>query len=171
MTSPIGRRSSFSKEQQNLVHEIKPSENKAYKKGLIVDVCDIAKPESKYLPGKVFDLGVTFIFVTYSNFNIYAVAWKGSAGELLGNHGTHANIIGRDITVIAEDDSDHRIFEGEIILDANRRSENYNLSVPEFKSMSFFGNLYTDYESQLKANKLNIKGKGEIPLRFKGDIQ
>ena len=169
--STIGRRSSFSKEQQELVHDIKPSENKAYKKGLIVDICDFSKPESKYLPGKSFPLGVTFIFATFVNYNIYAVSWKGSAGELLSDHGTHANILGREITVIAEDDSDNKIFHGEIFLDAVRRREKYNVSTPEFKSLSFFGNVYTDYESQLKSYKLNKKGKGEIPLRFKGDIK
>ena len=165
--STIGRRSTFSKEHQGLINEIKPSENKAYKKGFIVDICDISKPTTKFLPGKVFKLGVTFIFITYVNYEVYAVSWKGSGGELLSDHGTNENIIGREITVIAEDDSDNKIFHGEIFLDAVRRSENYNLSTPEFKSLSFYGNVYTDYESQLKRNKLNIKGKGEIPLRFK----
>jgi len=165
--STIGRRSSYSKEQQESIHRIDDSVNKAYLKGLVIDVCSISNPMSTYLPGQIFSDGVVFIIVSYTNNNIYAVSWKKSIDSLRGDCGTDDNIIGKEVTVISEDNSDHKIFDGEIIFDGNRRREDYNVSTPGYRSMSFFGGVYTDYESQLLNNKLNIQGKGEIPLSFR----
>jgi hypothetical protein len=163
----IGRRSSFSKEQQSLVFDKNTADDLASFRGLVVDMCNFSNPTTKFIPGKSFPNGVTFIVMPYFNCCIYAVSWKGDIGELRGTKGgTDENIKGREVTITAKDRSDASIYDAEIALDSQRRLQEENSSVPGYKSLSFFSNVYTDYESQLKNNKVNRSGSGEIPFNF-----
>ena len=163
----IGRRSVFSKEQSEVQAERqKPNKEHSFR-GVVLDICSSYKPVSKFLPGRVFDKGITFIITPYYNCKVYPIPWKGSEGYLRGSGGgTDENLIGREVSIVTQGEGDVDIHNGKIHLDGQRTRDMQDQSIPGYRSLSFFGSMFTDYESQLLNNKKRTPASGEINVDF-----
>ena len=162
--SNIGRRSVFSKEFQNEIAKSGKKKSKESINGIVIDICHSNKPESKFL-NKSFEKGITLIFICYETYKIYSVAYKKDIAILRGiEGGTDENIIGREITVFSNSSSYGDVHDGQIEFNGQRIRKTMEDSVPEYKSLSFFSNMYTDYESQIKSFKHREEVKGEYIL-------
>lgn len=167
MTSNIGRRSSFSKEQQDFIADSKNHKKEIIFRAIIVDVCSYAKSTSKFIKNKSFKNGITLIIVPYENCEIYAVGWKGDEASLRGlAGGTDENIIGREISVKTKSRRSFDMFDADLSFNGQKIREVQNTSAPGYRSMSFYASMYTDYESQMLNNKRSLNGIGEIPIQI-----
>ena len=165
MSSPIGRRSPFAKEQQSLALKQSAPNFESSFKALIVDVCNASKPETIFL-NKTFPNGVTLIVIPFQKCEAYAVKWKDGEANLRSLEGTDENIVGREITVTVTERESLKILNGKVKLDGDRVRKIQDASIPGYRSLSFFGGMYTDYESQMKNNKNSSGGPGEINVSF-----
>jgi len=160
--SNIGRRSLFSKEQQDFFASSRNFKEEIKFQAIVIDVCDSSKPKSKFLK-KEFKKGITLIVVPYENCKVYAVQWNSSKSNLISDEGTKENIIGREVTICSKSRKEFDVFSAKVTFNGEKLRETEDDSAPGFRSMSFSANMYTDYESQMLNNRENGGGRGEIP--------
>ena len=167
MTSNIGRRSSFAKEQQDFIADNRNHKKEIIFRAIIVDVCSYAKPTTKFIKNKSFPKGITLIIVPYEDCEVYAVQWKGEESDLRGLvGGTDENIIGREVSVKTKSRRFFDMFNSDLTFNGQKIREVQNTSAPGYRSMSFYASMYTDYESQMLNNKRSLNGIGEIPIQI-----
>ena len=161
--SNIGRRSSFSKEQQDFFAASRNFKDEIEFQAVVIDVCDYSQPKSRFLDQE-FDEGITLIIVPYEDCQIYPILWDGSESGLISDEGTKDNVIGREVTVRCKSRKESDVWKGKVTFNGQKFRQIQNNSAPGYRSMSFFASMYTDYESQMKNNRPNSSGLGEIPV-------
>lgn len=171
MSSRIGRKSSFSKdfndlkEPQNGIKEGVLLEKEVVA-GIVLDICSSYKPYSifiddKYLGYKNFETGIFIIVGLYGHEKIAVVAWRRSEDELRSNYGTDENIIGRECFLAADKLTPDSLLKAEIMFNKTLSSEIKGFNQSEYMSNSFFSNSGTNYLDQLKGTSKN-SGLGEV---------
>jgi hypothetical protein len=160
--SNIGRRSVFSKEQQDFFAASKNFEERITFQAIVVDVCDFSQPKSRFLDQE-FPEGITLLVIPYEDCQLYPVLWDESESSLISDEGTKDNIIGREVTICCKSRKETDVYKGKVTFNGQKFRQVQNNSAPGYRSTSFSASMYTNHESQMENNKPRISGAGEIP--------
>jgi hypothetical protein len=118
--------------------------------GVILDICGAHKPTSKFLPEKTFDKGIFFIIILRENYEVYDVYYNQPYEYLRTLYGTDENIIGRNILLYSEDDTEYLIRYSRFDMVENKRNRFQDESLVKPVSMGFLSGGNVNIENGLK---------------------